>query len=225
MKKRMVAMFAHPDDESFGPAGTLALLSKDYDIHLITATRGEAGENHREDAGTRPLAEVRTEEVRTAAQALGIQNVHILNFPDSGLCNTLFGTVLKETEQICKLVKPEKIITFEPKGLTGHMDHIFMTNIATSVFNRNSAIQSILYHHFERSVQEHMQDYYKSKGFDVLFPQGLTAREAHLKVNISSVRQQKQQAMKSHRSQQGDYHAYDTAFKTSDLELFTVQSR
>ena len=42
----LVAIFAHPDDEAFGPAGTLKIYSKTHDIHLICATRGEAGENH-----------------------------------------------------------------------------------------------------------------------------------------------------------------------------------
>lgn len=46
MGKKIVCIFAHPDDEAFGPGGTIALLAKKNDVYILCATKGEAGQHH-----------------------------------------------------------------------------------------------------------------------------------------------------------------------------------
>lgn len=64
--KTIVAIFAHPDDEAFGPAGTLAKLSQTHDVYLICVTRGNAN-------GNASLGKIRTKELKQSANILGIK--------------------------------------------------------------------------------------------------------------------------------------------------------
>jgi LmbE family N-acetylglucosaminyl deacetylase len=83
----LLAVFAHPDDETFRPGGTLALLARQgVQVYLLTATRGEAG-----SCGDPPVCRpeelpvVRERELRCACAALGIEPPHILDYPDGRL--------------------------------------------------------------------------------------------------------------------------------------------
>jgi LmbE family N-acetylglucosaminyl deacetylase len=87
MTKTILAVLAHPDDESFGLGGTLALYAqKGYDTYLVCATRGEAGTV---DAsylnGFKDTAELRTGELLRAAKILGLRDVFFLGYRDSGM--------------------------------------------------------------------------------------------------------------------------------------------
>lgn len=87
MTKTILAVLAHPDDESFGLGGTLALYAnKGYDTYLICATRGEVGTVDEEHlTGFTDIAELRTDELRRAATHLGLKNVFFLGYRDSGI--------------------------------------------------------------------------------------------------------------------------------------------
>ena len=87
MAKTILAVLAHPDDESFGLGGTLALYaSKGYDTYYICATRGEVGTVDEEHLkGFKDIAELRTDELRRAAKILGLKDVFFLGYRDSGM--------------------------------------------------------------------------------------------------------------------------------------------
>src|SRR5512145_728782 len=87
MNRKILLLLAHPDDETFGPGGTIAKYAREgAEVHLATATRGEAGM-----VGDPPLTdrehlgEVRTAELLAAAGLLGIAKVHFLGFRDGEL--------------------------------------------------------------------------------------------------------------------------------------------
>ena len=86
----MLAVLAHPDDESFGMGGTLALYARrGVAVHLVCATRGEAGEvDEQLLSGKRSIAELRENELRCAAQKLGLAGVHFLGYRDSGMAGS-----------------------------------------------------------------------------------------------------------------------------------------
>ena len=98
-RKTVVAMFAHPDDEAFGPAGTLAQLAKDNDVYIIVGTNGEAGENHHPDKELHIL-EIRRQEVITSSKILGVKHVYFLDLPDGLLNNAIYGDALAKAEKI-----------------------------------------------------------------------------------------------------------------------------
>src|SRR3990172_10969806 len=90
MTKTLLAVLAHPDDESFGLGGTLALYAqKGYDVYLVCATRGEVGMVDEEHLrGYASTAELREAELRCAAQHLGLKGVYFLGYRDSGMPGT-----------------------------------------------------------------------------------------------------------------------------------------
>lgn len=144
MKKVIFGIFAHPDDEAFGPAGTLLKLKDEgYDIHLILLTDGEAGVNI---DNVPDLAATRLAEWQVATQLLGASSTHPLHYPDGGLenvlpedlehnLNTIIATIIGRYPETPELA----FMTFEPHGLTGHHDHIAAATLTTRVAKKYSA--------------------------------------------------------------------------------------
>ena len=141
MKKVIFGIFAHPDDEAFGPAGTLLRLHQEgYDLHFIVLTDGEAGLNP--DAAPN-LGELRLREWQTSVKALGAKTAHALHFPDGAL-ETIPLTELEnaiETLVMDVLHTYEKppvvsFMTFEPQGLTSHRDHIATSEAVSRITPR-----------------------------------------------------------------------------------------
>ena len=87
---KLLAVLAHPDDETFGIGGTLALYaSKGVAVHLICTTRGEAGDMPAALLeGFDSIAERREYELRCAADTLGLAGVHMLGYRDSGMAGS-----------------------------------------------------------------------------------------------------------------------------------------
>jgi N-acetyl-1-D-myo-inositol-2-amino-2-deoxy-alpha-D-glucopyranoside deacetylase len=138
MKQKLLAVFAHPDDEAFGTGGTLArYAAAGVDIALVCATRGEVGEIADESLATPDtLGQVRENELLCAADTLGVRDVVFLGYRDSGMAGTTdngnsgaFVNVPAE-EVVARLVgiirqlRPQVVVTFEPNGGYGHPDHI-----------------------------------------------------------------------------------------------------
>src|SRR5499427_2195061 len=92
MPFRLMAVLAHPDDESLGMGGMLAkYASEGVDVFLLTATRGDAGRyrGHRQGdpqhPGSSELGKIREGELRAAASKLGIREVSLLDYHDQQL--------------------------------------------------------------------------------------------------------------------------------------------
>lgn len=146
MKKVLFGIFAHPDDEAFGPAGTLLKLRDEgYDIHLILLTDGDAGVNidNVPDLGLARLAEW-----QTSADILGASSTHALHYPDGTLENvpsaeldeTVTRIITHTIETYGESVEVA-FMTFEPRGLTGHRDHIAASELTmrmTALFNNGT---------------------------------------------------------------------------------------
>src|SRR5512145_1217724 len=83
----LLAVLAHPDDETFGTGGTLAFYARrGVKVHLVCATRGESGDVDEEFLrGYKTIAERREHELRCAAGNLGLAGVHFLDYRDSGM--------------------------------------------------------------------------------------------------------------------------------------------
>ena len=150
MSRTLLASFAHPDDEAFGPAGTLAKLARQgVAVHLITATRGEAGESDLADLGDcEDLACERELELRCAADVLGLADVHLLGYRDSGmpgspanqhpqaLMQADVAAVAQAVVERMHQLRPEVVLTFDPYGVYGHPDHIAIHRATVSAFNQ-----------------------------------------------------------------------------------------
>jgi LmbE family N-acetylglucosaminyl deacetylase len=123
---RLMAVFAHPDDEAFGVGGTLTKYAAEgCDVHLVTATRGEAGEIAEPDMANKAnLPDVREEELRCACRTYGINPPRFLDYLDGQLTIVHQGQAVGKLVRILREVRPQVVLTFGPDGIYGHYDHI-----------------------------------------------------------------------------------------------------
>jgi LmbE family N-acetylglucosaminyl deacetylase len=127
---KILAIFAHPDDESYGPAGTLAKATKNgHIVSLLTLTRGESSSlGISKDLSEAEVAICRCEELKSAAKILGIQHVRMHSFPDKKLQNIPAEIGMKIIEKEINILKPDIIITYHDNTISGHPDHLAVTN-------------------------------------------------------------------------------------------------
>ncbi len=147
---RLLACFAHPDDEAFPVGGTLAsYASKGVQVRLICATLGEEGEIRQPGSATREtLPQVRLHELRGSCTSLGIEQPLVLGYRDSGMdgdsSNNHPGAFVQaNAEEVVSYIeeqmlsfRPQVVVTFGPDGLYGHPDHIAIHRHTTAAFHR-----------------------------------------------------------------------------------------
>ncbi len=146
----LLGLFAHPDDESFGAAATLARAAREGTrVVIVTATPGDQGYWPEEArASGRPLAEIRTEELRQACDLIGVARLEMLGFGDGTLASLPVATLEAAVLPILEQERPDSILTFGPRGITGHPDHIAIGRLATRAFyelQRQGMSQSLFY--------------------------------------------------------------------------------
>jgi LmbE family N-acetylglucosaminyl deacetylase len=122
----VLAVFAHPDDESLACGGTLARLADaGARVVLICGSRGESGSvSDPALVANGDLGEVRTRELGEAAAVLGIADVIVLSHPDGDLRWDDVPEFHDEIVNAVKTYRPDAIITFAEDGLYWHLDHI-----------------------------------------------------------------------------------------------------
>ncbi len=127
---RILTTFAHPDDESYGPAGTLAQATRNgHIVSLLTLTHGESGSlGISKNLSTVELAKRRSQELKCAALKLGIQHVQIHNLSDKQLEDIPEQKGIEIIRQEIKRFKPDIIITYHENTISGHPDHRAVTN-------------------------------------------------------------------------------------------------
>ena len=134
-KLRLLAVLAHPDDESLGFGGTLArYASEGIETYLVTATRGEAGRfgSFVRSADPIEVGRVREAELRAAAGVLGVSEVSILGFPDGAIDKVSHSNAIRAIASHIRRIKPHVVVTFGPEGAYGHPDHIAISQFATA---------------------------------------------------------------------------------------------
>lgn len=190
----LLAIFAHPDDETFRPGGTLALLAQHgVQVEVLTFTHGEAG-----SCGDPPLCTLeelpafRERELHCACAALGIQPPRLLDFSDGHLAEADSEAMIAQILSVVDEVKPQVLLSFGPDGLSGHLDHIAVGQWAKEAFRRADGIAAL---------------------YTVAVPQSLAQRldmrQVHpvpdeaiaLTVDVSPVWEEKQAAMRCHATQ------------------------
>lgn len=135
----MIGIFAHPDDESFGPSGTLIKqVQSGTDVHLLLITDGEGGTN---PTNAPNLGQIRLDEWNRATELIGATSTAALHFPDGELSHSMhiaIGAALHaEMHRIIDSYNEPitlDVITFDQLGLTGHLDHIAVSFSATHQF-------------------------------------------------------------------------------------------
>ncbi|MFU8770837.1 MAG: PIG-L deacetylase family protein [Anaerolineales bacterium] len=157
--KTLLAVLAHPDDESFGMGGTLAMYARrGVKVHLVCATRGEVGDVSSEFLkGFNSVAELREHELRCAADKLGLAGVHFLDYRDSGmpgsadnqhpqaLAQAPLDEVAGKIVGIIRQLRPQVVVTFDPIGGYRHPDHIAIHKATAKAFHAAGEAEAYLH--------------------------------------------------------------------------------
>ena len=150
MTKTILAVLAHPDDETFGLGGTLALYSqKGFNVYYACATGGEVGSAGEEYMkGFKDTAEMRATELKRATDILGLKGVFFLGYRDSGMRGTednkhpdaqVNHPVDEVAGRIVKLIrelKADLILTHDPIGGYRHPDHVHLHHATKLAFEK-----------------------------------------------------------------------------------------
>lgn len=147
MKKHTIAcVFAHPDDESFGPSGTLIKLAKaGHNVYVITATKGQAGQSsNKEIIGD--LGSHRAEELSKACKIMGINPPILLDFFDGTLNEHQLPLLKKSILMELHKLKPDVVIVYERGGISYHLDHIAVTKAMLHIYDEKQYLPDKLYY-------------------------------------------------------------------------------
>ena len=156
MKKTLLAVLAHPDDESYGIGGTLARYSAEgVEVHVAIATDGSAGSiDPKWDGDRSKLSKARAQELEAAAKILGAQ-VHMLGYRDSGyvgdptnehpeaFMNIDPEQVIGKVVDLIRAIRPQVLVTHDKTGGYYHPDHIHCCQIATSAFHAAGDLEKL----------------------------------------------------------------------------------
>lgn len=192
----VVGVFAHPDDETFGPGGTLAVLSKQNDVYVICATNGESATGKPDVK----LGQERRKELEASCKLLGVKEVIFLDFVDGTLSNNLYHEIAAKIEKELNKLKPQALITFEPHGVSGHIDHMAISMITSFVAKKVKSVKEVWYY----CISDRFHAIRRRVGYFIYFPKGYSKEEINKIVNVKEVWSTKVRAMKQHQTQIND---------------------
>ena len=191
----LCAIFAHPDDESYSAAGTLARYAdQGVQITLVTATSGEAGEAGSAPVEKQDLAGWRERELRQAANVLGIHQLRLLHLPDGGLRH-VGDDLYRAISAVLRELRPQVVITEDALGITGHPDHMAVTEAVVRAFDELDAAGPL-------KLYEHVVPLSRVQGIEGLY--GTPDDHITTTLDVSPWREQAIAALRAHRSQVSD---------------------
>lgn len=227
MKKILFALFAHPDDESFGPSGTLLKEARSgTDLHLLLLTSGDGGSNpdNHEDLGA-----IRLQEWQAAGALMGAQSTHYLGYKDGQLNNQ---SMIEISQRVIELITPIiaaapadaqiEFLTNDLNGITGHIDHIVAARTACYVFyamkHRDTRLQRI------RLACIAREDLPDCNTHWLYMEAGRTAEEISEVIDARDVRDEIMAIIRTHQSQRhdGEYHITQRGNRLG-MEYFIVK--
>ncbi|HTG47487.1 MAG TPA: PIG-L family deacetylase [Actinomycetota bacterium] len=222
--RRLAVVVAHPDDDTFGCAGTVALHADDPQLRfvLIHATNGGAGQIAPGSGATREtLGSVREEEDRRSWIALGREpdRHEWLGYTDGGLADVPFGELVARIAAILAEERPDVMITFGPEGITAHPDHVTVGRAATEAFaslrDGGDGFARVLHQAIKRSDIDAWNERLVAAGKEpidptqMFQPRGVPDDTIGVEVDCTSVVDRKLAALREHRTQAGDTGTFD----------------
>lgn len=217
---RIMAVFAHPDDEAFSVAGTLSALAEaGHEVTLVCATRGEAGKITVPDMTVEDLGQQREQELREACAIMGIGQPIMLDYHDSGRFErtrhddpkALLNVDPLDLETPIRALiaerQPHILITFDPHGGYAHVDHLQVQRATTAAFFSSGSLPyggpQRLY--FTVSPLAYAQHISMIDSERELKPElyGVSESTAAVRVNIQQQRKKKLAALAAHGTQMG----------------------
>jgi len=236
---RLMAILAHPDDESLGFGGTLARYAAEgVETFLLTATHGERGwfGKPEEYPGPVALAGIREKELYAAAEVLGLNEVILLDYMDGELDQASPDEVVPKLVAHLRRIRPDVVLTFDPFGAYGHPDHIAICQLTTAALMR-AADASYLGHrvtaphcvsklYYMVGIKAQLEAYQQAFGELVMMIDGVERRGTgwsewaiNTRIDTAAYRDQVWQAIACHRSQLPGYEALQHLPDAQRLEI------
>lgn len=133
---RILYIFPHPDDESFGPACAMSRQKRDgHEVYLLTLTKGGATkQRHKYGYSVDEMGEVRAKEMECVEDVLKLDGMTILDFPDSGLKHVDPRELEVAIEKEIMSVEPEVVVTYAVHGISGFHDHLISHAVVKRAF-------------------------------------------------------------------------------------------
>jgi len=220
--KRLLLVFAHPDDESFSCGGTVPkYVASGWQVDLICATRGEDGSRGPfTDLPQDQLGDIRQKELQKAGVTLGINSITFLGYRDGTLAAQTPGELEDKVHKKMEELVPDAVITMDTTGISNHPDHIKMSYVTTYAFQKYAAWIEDQLKDQEEAVQVFPKLYYASMPESVVAYlkkkktlsaesfgkpwQGTPDKNITTVINIMKFSATKKKALASHISQQED---------------------
>jgi LmbE family N-acetylglucosaminyl deacetylase len=232
--RTVLAVFAHPDDESLACGGTLARLSDaGVRVVLLCASRGESGSIS--DPTLVPdgdLGQVRTRELREAAAVLGIDEVLVKNHPDGDLRWDDVPEFHAEIVIAIHHYQPDAVITFAEDGLYWHLDHIGVhERTSTAVKSLGAAAPPLYYVTMPQGVMREVVEAAIASGARSdstlwgIAPDafGDAANPPTLMIDVRDWVPRKLQALRCHKTQMGPNNPLARISESEARELIGVE--
>lgn len=215
MTRRVVGLFAHPDDDTYGVGGALARhAGSGVRVTVVLTTSGEAGQIADPSLATRPsLGPVREDEDRRSWAALGLEpDLRFLRYPDGGVAGVPAEDLVAAYLDVLLEIQPDVVVTFGPDGVTGHPDHVAVGAAATDAFHlargrAQGGLHRLLYTVLSESRLVGLDEQLRARGLEpldpsqALVPRGVPDRSVGMKVDCADVFDRKVEALRCHRTQ------------------------
>lgn len=199
-ERPLLCVFAHPDDEAFGPAGTIITKAREQDVYLVCVTSGDAKQEFSNGAHSEDLGKIRKDELRSSAKLLGVKQVFFLGFKDGSLCNNLYHKIAEQIAALIDATGATSLLTFDHGGISGHIDHMAVSAVCSYVYERNGKINRIMYYCEDKVLKEKM-----GANYFIYVPNGYSEDEVDEVIRIGeNDLATKIAAMKAHKSQSSD---------------------
>ena len=133
---RILYIFPHPDDESFGPAAAISHQARTgHEVYLLTLTRGGATkERFKYNYSIERMGKARYAEMQEVAKVLKLADLTVLDFPDSGLKEADPRKVENVVRTHIQKVDPQVVVTYPVHGISGFADHLVAHHVVKRVF-------------------------------------------------------------------------------------------
>lgn len=133
---KILYIFPHPDDESFGPAPAIsAQIRQGHEVYLLTLTKGEATkQRHRLGVTKKEMGEIRYKEMKCVEKVLNLTGMTVLDLPDSGLKEMNPIKIENLIKDHILKIKPEVLVTYSVHGVSGFEDHLVSHAVVKRVY-------------------------------------------------------------------------------------------
>lgn len=158
---RILYIFPHPDDESFGPARALSKQQREgHEVYLLTLTRGGATkQRHRLGLSVEEMGEVRYKEMLQVEKVLGLGGMTVLDLPDSGLKAMDPREIESVVAHEIRRVTPDVVVTYAVHGVSGFHDHLVGHAVVKRVFvELKDELRSLVRLAFFTIAEDHAKD-------------------------------------------------------------------